>query len=225
MQYKKIYTLFFIIISTYGFSQTNMERDLNNTNEEDIEVESDDDTDWAEMEEGDSNQPFISVEQMPIFGDCKDEACTQSEIMKFIARNFIYPEIAKENGVEGRVILEFVVEKDGTVGRVKILKGLDKHIDKAAVTVVEKLPEFTPGKQIGRAVAVKYTVPIKCSLGIEYGCIKGDCENGIGTYNSTDGSSYSGEWKDGKPDGKGKMTYKNGKTEEGRFMIGVWIGK
>ena len=128
MQYKKIYALFFIIISTYSFSQTNMERDLNNTNEEDIEVELDDDTDWIEMEEGDSNRPFISVEQMPIFGDCKDEACTQSEIMKFIARNFIYPEIAKANGVEGRVIIEFVVEKDGTVGRVKILIGVDSNL-------------------------------------------------------------------------------------------------
>jgi len=100
-----------------------------------------------------------------MLGDCKDETCTQTEIMKFIARNFKYPEIAKANGVEGRVILEFVVEKNGKVGRVKILKGLDKHIDKAAINVVEKLPEFTPGKQIGKAVPVKYTVPIKCSLG------------------------------------------------------------
>jgi len=199
MQYKKIYALFFIIISTYSFSQTNMERDLNNTNEEDIEVELDDDTDWIEMEEGDSNRPFISVEQMPIFGDCKDEACTQSEIMKFIARNFIYPEIAKANGVEGRVIIEFVVEKDGTVGRVKILIGVDSNlyrnlsieeekklrkkldlnkeelqswiinannaINNECIRVIRSIPKFIPGKQIGKAVPVKYTVPIKCVLG------------------------------------------------------------
>jgi protein TonB len=140
-------------------------------NEEDLDVEldvEDADTDQDEMieiEEEEFSEPFISVEQMPMLGDCKDETCTQTEIMKFIARNFKYPEIAKANGVEGRVILEFVVEKNGEVGRVKILKGLDKHIDKAAINVVEKLPVFTPGKQIGKAVPVKYTVPIKCSLG------------------------------------------------------------
>ena len=140
-------------------------------NEEDLDVEldvEDADTDQDEMieiEEEEFSEPFISVEQMPMLGDCTDETCTQTEIMKFIARNFKYPEIAKANGVEGRVILEFVVEKNGKVGRVKILKGLDKHIDKAAINVVEKLPVFTPGKQIGKAVPVKYTVPIKCSLG------------------------------------------------------------
>ena len=117
-----------------------------------------------DMEE-EFSEPFISVEQMPMLGDCTDEVCTQTEIMKFIARNFRYPEIAKANGVEGRVILEFVVEKDGKVGRVKILRGIDKHVDKACVKVVEDLPEFSPGKQIGKAVPVKYTVPIKCTLG------------------------------------------------------------
>ena len=139
-------------------------------NEEELETELEVDDAEANqememMEEEEFSEPFISVEQMPMLGDCKDETCTQTEIMKFIARNFKYPEIAKANGVEGRVILEFVVEKNGKVGRVKILKGLDKHIDKAAINVVEKLPEFTPGKQIGKAVPVKYTVPIKCSLG------------------------------------------------------------
>lgn len=126
--------------------------------------------DMMEMPEEEFEEAFISVEKMPMLGDCKNEDCTQSEIMRFIARNFKYPEIAKANGVEGRVILEFVVEKDGKIGRVKILKGLDKHVDKAAIEVVEKLntkkaPKFSPGRQIGKAVPVKYTVPIKCTLG------------------------------------------------------------
>ena len=129
-----------------------------------------------EFEEGDINQPLIMVEKMPLFGDCEDEICTQTEIKKFIARNFKYREISKANGIEGRVILEFVVEKNGKVGRIKVLKGLDKHLDKAAIDVIEKLPEFSPGKQIG------------------------------------------------KPDGKGKKNYRNGKIEEERFMIGFWIG-
>ncbi|MGY8989433.1 MAG: energy transducer TonB [Flavobacteriales bacterium] len=140
-------------------------------NEEELETELEvddaetDQDDMIEIEEEEFAEPFISVEQMPLLGDCKDEECTQVEIMKFIARNFKYPEIAKANGVEGRVILEFVVEKNGKVGRVKILRGLDKHVDKAAIEVVEKLPVFSPGKQIGKAVPVKYTVPIKCTLG------------------------------------------------------------
>ena len=145
-------------------------------NEEELENELEvddaetDQDDMMEMPEEEFEEAFISVEKMPMLGDCKNEDCTQSEIMKFIARNFKYPEIAKANGVEGRVILEFVVEKDGKIGRVKILKGLDKHVDKAAIEVVEKLndkksPKFSPGRQIGKAVPVKYTVPIKCTLG------------------------------------------------------------
>ena len=140
-------------------------------NEEELENDLDiddvdtDENEMIEIEEEEFAEPFISVEQMPLLGDCKDEDCTQAEIMKFIARNFKYPEIAKANGVEGRVILEFVVETDGKVGRVKILRGLDKHVDKAAIEVVEKLPIFAPGRQIGKAVPVKYTVPIKCTLG------------------------------------------------------------
>jgi protein TonB len=119
-----------------------------------------------EMEDlGELEEAFISVEQMPRFGDCKDVECTQSEIMQFITRNFKYPEISKQNGVEGRVILEFVVEKCGHVDRIKILRGLDKYIDKAAIESIKLLPKFTPGKQIGKDVPVKYTVPIKCTLG------------------------------------------------------------
>ena len=146
----------------------------------------------------DEAEPFIMVEQMPLFGDCEDEICTQTEIMKFVARNFKYPSIAKDNGVEGRVILEFVVEKDGTVGRVKILRGVhpnlyqnlnekeeeelrkkldlnkeelqiwidnaNNSLNMACIQVILNLPKFTPGTQIGKAVPVKYTVPIKCSL-------------------------------------------------------------
>ena len=145
-------------------------------NEEELENELEvddaetDQDDMMEMPEEEFEEAFISVEKMPMLGDCKNEDCTQSEIMRFIARNFKYPEIAKANGVEGRVILEFVVEKNGKIGRVKILKGLDKHVDKAAIEVVEKLndkksPKFSPGRQIGKAVPVKYTVPIKCTLG------------------------------------------------------------
>ena len=172
-----------------------MERDLNKQKKT---VETDE-SDMLEIEEvGNDNEPFIMVEQMPLFGDCEDEICTQTEIVKFVARNFKYPAIAKDNGVEGRVILEFVVEKDGTVGRVKILRGVhpnlyqnlnekeeeelrkkldlnkeelqiwidnaNNSLNMACIQVILNLPKFTPGTQIGKAVPVKYTVPIKCSL-------------------------------------------------------------
>ena len=85
--------------------------------------------------------PFISLDQMPLLGDCKDEACTQTELMKFISRNFKYPAIARDNLVEGRVILDFVVEKDGKVGRVKILRGieLNRYNEKAAEELRKKI--------------------------------------------------------------------------------------
>lgn len=152
-------------------------------NEEELEKEvkvQDAGTDQEEMiaiEEEEFQDAFIVVEQMPMLGDCKDEECTQFEIMNFIFKSFRYPEIAKQYGIEGRIILEFVVEKDGKVGRVKILKtekrwseSMTKMMEKAAIEAVEKFnskkaPKFSPGKQTGKAVPVKYTVPIKCTLG------------------------------------------------------------
>ena len=77
---------------------------------------------------------------------------------------FIHP-FQKFDGIEGRVIIEFVIEKDGTVGRVKTLRGLDRYIDKACIDIIESMPRFKPGKQRGKLVPVKYTVPIKCTLG------------------------------------------------------------
>ena len=102
---------------------------------------------------------------MPTLADCQDKTCTNYEIMKFIARNFKYPEIAKVNGVEGTVYVEFVIEKCGHVDRVKIAKGLSAEIDKEAIKVIRLLPKFQPGIQFGEPVRVKFTIPIKCSLG------------------------------------------------------------
>ena len=108
---------------------------------------------------------LISIESMPTLARCQNKACTDSEMMKFIARNFKYPEIAKANGVQGTVYVEFVVEKCGHVDRVKILKGLSVEIDKEAIEVIRLLPKFQPGVQVGEPVPVRFTVPIKCFLG------------------------------------------------------------
>lgn len=99
--------------------------------------------------------PFQLVEQKPKFG--KGDA---NEFSKWVAQNLQYPEIAKENGVQGRVMLQFTVNPNGTVSNVKVLRGVDPSLDKEAVRVVSSSPKWTPGKQRDRAVKVTYTFPV-----------------------------------------------------------------
>ncbi|MCD8183129.1 MAG: energy transducer TonB [Bacteroides sp.] len=97
---------------------------------------------------------FDMVEQMPTFPG------GPAELMKYIAHHLQYPTIAQENGVQGRVTCQFVVGSDGSVRDVTILKQLDPYCDKEAVRVIMSMPKWIPGKQNGKAVSVKYTVPI-----------------------------------------------------------------
>ena len=99
--------------------------------------------------------PFQLVEQKPSFngGDA-------NEFSKWVNSRLVYPEIAKENGVQGRVTLSFTVEADGRVTNVKVLKGVDESLDKEAVRVVSSSPKWTPGKQRDRKVKVTYTFPV-----------------------------------------------------------------
>ncbi len=99
--------------------------------------------------------PFQLVEEKPKFngGDA-------NEFSKWVNSKLVYPEIAKENGVQGRVTLQFTVNADGTVTNVKVLRGVDSSLDKEAVRVVSSSPKWTPGKQRDRAVKVTYTFPV-----------------------------------------------------------------
>ncbi len=99
--------------------------------------------------------PFQLVEEKPSFqgGDA-------NAFSKWVATKLVYPEIAKENGVQGRVTLQFTVEKDGSVTNVRVLRGLDPSLDKEAVRVVSSSPKWKPGKQRDRAVKVTYTFPV-----------------------------------------------------------------
>lgn len=99
--------------------------------------------------------PFQLVEEKPSFngGDA-------NEFSKWVNKHLEYPEIAKENGVQGRVTLQFTVNADGTVSNVKVLRGVDSSLDKEAVRVVSSSPKWTPGKQRDRAVKVTYTFPV-----------------------------------------------------------------
>ena len=101
---------------------------------------------------------FTAVEQMPQFpgGD--------AALMKYLSNNINYPQIAMENGVQGRVIVQFVVTKNGTVGEVKVIRSVDRDLDKEAVRLCKSLPKFIPGKMNGQAVNVWYTLPITFKL-------------------------------------------------------------
>ena len=79
---------------------------------------------------------------------------------KWVNERLVYPEIAKENGVQGRVTLQFTINTDGSVSDVKVLSGVDPSLDKEAVRVVSMSPKWTPGKQRGQAVSVTLTFPV-----------------------------------------------------------------
>ena len=114
--------------------------------------------DYVEVEEEVVEEeaiPFQLVEEKPSFqgGDA-------NQFSKWVNSRLVYPEIAKENGVQGRVTLQFTVEKDGSVTKVKVLRGVDTSLDKEAVRVVSMSPKWKPGKQRDRAVPVTYTFPV-----------------------------------------------------------------
>jgi protein TonB len=101
---------------------------------------------------------FDVVEQMPKFpgGD--------NALFEYLSKNIKYPVVAEENGIQGRVIVTFVVERDGSITDVKVAKSVDPSLDKEATRVVKGMPHWIPGKQNGSAVRVKYTVPVTFRL-------------------------------------------------------------
>ncbi len=102
---------------------------------------------------------FDVVEQMPSYPG------GSGALMEYLSKNIKYPPVAEENGVQGRVILQFVVERDGSITDVKVLKSVDPSLDKEAIRVVKSMPRWIPGKQNGQAVRVKFTLPVTFRLG------------------------------------------------------------
>ncbi len=101
---------------------------------------------------------FDVVEQMPSFPG------GQGALFEYLSKNIKYPVVAEENGVQGRVIVTFVVERDGSITDVKVVKSVDPSLDKEAARVVRSMPHWIPGKQNGSAVRVKFTVPVTFTL-------------------------------------------------------------
>ena len=120
------------------------------------ETETDED-EIIEIEE-DDEEFFMVVENMPEFpgGDLG--------LMKFIQKNVRYPAIAKEYNITGKVYVSFIVDKQGNVTNVKIVRGVDKNLDAEALRVVSSLPKYKPGKQRGKPVRVMFTIPINFTL-------------------------------------------------------------
>lgn len=85
-------------------------------------------------------------------------------LLQYLGKNINYPTIAIENGTEGRVTVQFIVNKDGSIVDVKVLRGIDPYLDKEAVRVISSMPKWKPGKQRGKAVRCKYTVPVMFKL-------------------------------------------------------------
>lgn len=134
------------IISEQAFSQENIEN-----KRETIQTTND------------SDEVFVFVEEQAEFPGGQDS------LIKFLIRNIKYPELAKELGVQGTVYLKFIVEKDGRITNIKVIRGVHPSIDAEAIRVVKMFPNWIPGKQRGRPVRIYYNLPIKFTLYNEKG--------------------------------------------------------
>jgi protein TonB len=108
--------------------------------------------------EEDSDIPFVVVESMPSFpgGD--------AALFKYLGESIKYPVIAQESGIQGRVICQFTVNRDGSIVDIEVVRSVDKSLDAEAIRVISKMPRWTPGKQRGKTVRVKYTLPVNFRL-------------------------------------------------------------
>ena len=113
----------------------------------------------VEEEEPEEAEIFEVVEKMPEFPNGG-----MVGLMQFLSKNIKYPPIAQENGTQGRVIVQFVVNKDGSIVDAKVIRSVDPYLDKEALRVINAMPKWNPGEQRGKPVRVKYTVPVTFRL-------------------------------------------------------------
>ena len=111
-----------------------------------------------EEEEVVEQEIFQIVEEMPSFPG------GEQKLLEYVAKNTKYPQIARESGIQGRVFIGFVVETDGSISNVKVLRGIGGGCDEEAVRVIKSLPKWKPGKQRGKAVRVSYQIPVNFKL-------------------------------------------------------------
>lgn len=112
----------------------------------------------VEEEEPEEEEIFQIVETPPSFPG------GFAECLKFLQKNIKYPNISQENGVQGKVIIQFVVNSDGTVVDPVVVRSVDPYLDKEALRVVKAMPKWSPGKQRGKPVRVRFTLPVQFKL-------------------------------------------------------------
>ena len=123
----------------------------------------------VEEEFEDIDVPFAVIEDVPVFPGCESvaksqrRACFQEQMNKHIRKNFRYPDIAQEMGIQGRVYVNFIISKDGSITNIR-MRGPDKNLENEAARIIGRLPQMTPGKQRGRAVRVPFSIPITFRL-------------------------------------------------------------
>ena len=147
------------------------EEEIEETIIESTETDQEEIVEIVEVEEEfeDVDVPFAVIEDVPIYPGCERVAkskrrdCFQEQINKHIRKNFRYPEIAQEMGIQGRVYVNFVIDKDGSITSIR-MRGPDRNLEKEAQRIIAKLPRMTPGKQRGRAVRVPFSIPITFRL-------------------------------------------------------------
>jgi protein TonB len=114
---------------------------------------------------------FVSVENRPVFPGCEREStedakfdCFQLKVRQFVAKETSYPTLARDMGIQGKVWVSFIIEKDGSIADVTIERGIDKSLDSEAVRVVKKFPSMIPAKVSGRSVRMRYSLPVNFTL-------------------------------------------------------------
>ena len=124
-----------------------------------------------EEEEDNEVLNFAVVERVPVFPGCEGardnnerKACFQTKLLEFVVGNFKYPEQARELNIQGRVYVKFVIEKNGSVSNIEVLRGVDPILDNAAITCIEKLPKISPAEQRGRPVRMSFVLPIYAKM-------------------------------------------------------------
>jgi protein TonB len=139
--------------------EDDVETEVIEIEEKEVEIEIIAATPEVEEEEEEEEEVFMIVENMPEFPG------GQQAMMKYIAENIKYPVIAQENGIQGRVICQFVVEKDGKPSNIQVVRTSgDASLDKEAVRVIGTMPKWKPGTQRGKPVRVTYTLPVSFRL-------------------------------------------------------------
>ena len=115
-------------------------------------------------------QTHLNLDDVPMFRSCKNvfksqrRECFQNKMTKHIRKHFYYPKYAFNRGIQGRVFVQFIIEKDGSISEIKT-RGADKSLEKAALKIIKKLPKLIPGKANGKPVRVPYSIPITWQLG------------------------------------------------------------